>query len=84
MSTSEPGSAPEILVDARGLRCPLPVIEAAKAAASAPPGSRLRVLSTDPASEPDLTAWARLRRYTLVALTVEADLVTAIVDLTDE
>ncbi|MFV0459515.1 MAG: sulfurtransferase TusA family protein [Actinomycetales bacterium] len=50
-------------VDARGLRCPLPVIEAAKRSRSLAVGTRLRVLSTDPATAYDLPAWARMRGH---------------------
>lgn len=60
----------EIVVDARGLRCPLPVIRAAAAARDAAPGSLLTVLWTDPAARHDLPAWARMRGHALVG-TVE-------------
>ncbi|GLY18657.1 sulfurtransferase TusA family protein [Kineosporia rhizophila] len=49
------------VVDARGLRCPLPIIRLAAAAKLAVPGSVVTVLSTDPAAEPDIAAWCRLR-----------------------
>ncbi|WP_164983997.1 sulfurtransferase TusA family protein [Cellulomonas endophytica] len=68
-----PGDAPSgagdlgETVDARGLACPLPVIHLARAAAGAPPGARLTVLSTDPAALVDVPAWARLRGHTLLA-----------------
>jgi TusA-related sulfurtransferase len=56
-----------LIVDARGLRCPMPVIRLAKAAKTAPPGTVVTVLSTDPAAEPDLAAWCRMRGATLLA-----------------
>ena len=59
-----PGDA--ITVDARNLRCPMPVIRLAKAAKTAPPGTIVTVLSTDPAAEPDLAAWCRMRGATLL------------------
>lgn len=44
----------EALVDARGLRCPLPVLKAEKQLAQLPAGARLTVLATDPMAKVDL------------------------------
>ncbi len=53
-------------VDARGLRCPLPIIRLAAVAKLAVPGTVVTVLSTDPAAEPDIAAWCRMRDAELV------------------
>jgi tRNA 2-thiouridine synthesizing protein A len=55
-----------VVVDARGLRCPAPVIRLARAAAGAAPGTELTVLATDPAAAHDVPAWARMRGHTMV------------------
>ncbi len=60
-------------VDARGLRCPLPIIRLAAAARLAVPGSVVTVLSTDPAAEPDIAAWCRMRGADLVKQEWTAD-----------
>ncbi|MFI6425178.1 sulfurtransferase TusA family protein [Promicromonospora sp. NPDC050880] len=60
----------DTLVDARGLRCPLPVIRLAAAARGLPAGTELTVLSTDPAARLDVPAWCRMRGHEHVA-TVE-------------
>jgi tRNA 2-thiouridine synthesizing protein A len=60
-------------VDARGLRCPLPIIRLAAAARLAVPGSVVTVLSTDPAAEPDIAAWCRMRNAELVGQEWTAD-----------
>jgi len=52
-----------VIVDARGLRCPLPVLRLARAAQDAPAGSTLELWATDPAAEPDVRAWARMRGH---------------------
>ena len=52
-------------VDARHLRCPLPVIRLAAAARDAPPGTEVRVLATDPAARHDIPAWCRMRGHML-------------------
>jgi tRNA 2-thiouridine synthesizing protein A len=53
-------SEPEIL-DCRGLRCPLPVIELAGRLPELPVGAVLRVLADDPAAAVDIPAWCRMR-----------------------
>jgi tRNA 2-thiouridine synthesizing protein A len=55
-------------VDARGLRCPLPVIRLAEAARSAPTGSWIVVLASDPATRYDIPAWCRMRGHELVEI----------------
>jgi tRNA 2-thiouridine synthesizing protein A len=55
-----------IVVDSRGRRCPQPVIDLARAAARAAPGTELEVLATDPAARHDVPAWCRLRGHELL------------------
>lgn len=58
---------PDVVVDARGQRCPLPVIRLARAAADAGPGALVRVLATDPAAATDVPAFCRMRGHRLEA-----------------
>jgi tRNA 2-thiouridine synthesizing protein A len=59
-----------VVVDARGLRCPLPLVRARQALASLAPGEALVVLATDEEAPIDLGALAAdLGR----AFTVERD-----------
>lgn len=55
-----------MIVDARGLTCPAPVLRCARAARDAPAGTVLVVLWTDPAAAVDLPAWARMRGHAVV------------------
>ena len=48
-------------LDCRGMRCPLPVIELAKAWPGVPVGETLELLSDDPAAASDVQAWCRMR-----------------------
>ncbi|TRW98875.1 sulfurtransferase TusA family protein [Paracoccus sp. M683] len=41
-------------VDARGLLCPLPVLRLRKRLMASPPGTRLRLIATDPAAVIDV------------------------------
>ena len=60
------GGAEPVVVDARGLRCPLPVIQLARVAADLPSGAVVVVLATDPAARHDVPAWARMRGHVWV------------------
>lgn len=51
----------ELVVDALGKRCPVPVIELAKAFGGVPVGGTVRVLSDDEAARLDIPAWCEMR-----------------------
>ena len=57
----------EVVVDARGLRCPLPVIRLAQQVRDLGPGALVEVWATDPAAAADIPAWCRMRGHTLVS-----------------
>lgn len=46
------------IVDARGLRCPMPLVMAKVAMEELAGGEELKVLATDPEASIDLAAWA--------------------------
>ena len=65
-----PSTDPQpIEVDARGLRCPLPVIRLAEAARDAAAGTLIVVLAGDPAARHDIPAWCRMRDHDLREVT---------------
>ena len=47
-------------IDARGLRCPQPIIELSKEVTFMQAGDQVILHSDDPATEPDLVAWSRM------------------------
>ena len=51
------------LLDARGLRCPLPVLKTEKRLASLPAGASLRVLATDPMARIDIPLYCVQHGY---------------------
>lgn len=55
--------------DARGLRCPMPLVMAKTAMESVPAGQELTVLATDPEAAIDLAAWAADQGYVLTERT---------------
>ncbi|MDZ4375983.1 MAG: sulfurtransferase TusA family protein [Phenylobacterium sp.] len=48
----------EILVDARGHRCPVPTLRLRRALESAAPGARIRLLADDPMARIDVPHFA--------------------------
>ena len=54
-----------LVVDARGLRCPIPVIRLARQAQPLADGARITVWTTDPAAVHDVPAWARMRGHAI-------------------
>jgi tRNA 2-thiouridine synthesizing protein A len=54
-----------IVLDCRGRRCPLPVIDLAKAIATVDVGDTVVVEADDPAAAPDIAAWCRMRGHEL-------------------
>ncbi|KOV50488.1 cysteine desulfurase [Streptomyces sp. AS58] len=51
----------ELVVDARGKLCPIPVIELAKVIGDVPVGGTVRVLADDEAARLDIPAWCEMR-----------------------
>jgi tRNA 2-thiouridine synthesizing protein A len=64
--TSAHGEGAVVEVDARGLRCPIPVIRLGAAIRDRPAGSLVRLLATDPAARSDVAAFCRMRGHELV------------------
>jgi tRNA 2-thiouridine synthesizing protein A len=59
-------------LDARGLRCPLPVLKARKALKEVADGDVLHVLATDPGAVKDFEAFCRTAGHRLIGFQ-EAD-----------
>jgi tRNA 2-thiouridine synthesizing protein A len=61
------------ILDAKGLRCPLPVLKARKAIKNLPVGATLRVLATDPGAVKDFEAFCKTTGYRLLATSQDGD-----------
>jgi tRNA 2-thiouridine synthesizing protein A len=68
----EPAIAPEILVDARGHRCPVPTLKLRRALEAAPAGAQLRLLADDPLARVDVPHFLTEVGATLASVTEEA------------
>lgn len=63
-------------IDARGLKCPLPVIRVKKGIGEIHVGEVLEVVATDPGSMADFQAWSRTTGHELLAAEQTAELYT--------
>lgn len=61
----------DIVVDTKGLACPMPIVKAKKALDSLAPGQTMEVLSTDRGSLQDFTAWVKQTKNELISHEVE-------------
>jgi tRNA 2-thiouridine synthesizing protein A len=59
-------------LDARGLRCPLPILRTKKALAEMASGQVLRVIATDPNAAQDFQAFARQTGNELLSSTASS------------
>ena len=60
-------------VDCRGVACPRPVIELAKAVAGVEVGGLVALVADDPAAEVDVSAWCRMRGQEYVGSEIASD-----------
>ncbi len=65
-----------IIVDARNLLCPLPVIRTQDAVAGHAPGEMLQVRATDPGVIHDIPAWCRVHGHEVCAINENDDEIT--------
>lgn len=64
----------EKILDARGLKCPMPIVKAKKALTEITAGQVLKIIATDPGSVLDFQGWAKANpTFKLVAQSNEKD-----------
>jgi tRNA 2-thiouridine synthesizing protein A len=56
-----------VLLDARGMKCPMPIVRTAQQIKTLAPGQLLEVLATDPGAVADFAAWSRTTGHAIVA-----------------
>lgn len=57
-----------VVVDARGLSCPMPVLRVRKAIGEVEPGGLIRAIATDRGALKDIPAWARTAGHEIVTV----------------
>lgn len=70
-----------IQLDAKGMRCPRPIIELAKARRKAGEGTIIEIVADDLAFESDVTAWCETTGNPLIELTRTGDEVFAKIEI---
>jgi len=60
--------APAKVLDLKGLRCPIPVVELARAVKEIEVGQTIEAFATDPGVTADIPAWSRSTGHELVVL----------------
>ncbi|MGH8961080.1 MAG: sulfurtransferase TusA family protein [Jatrophihabitantaceae bacterium] len=62
-----------MILDARGRRCPLPILDLARHIGDVAVGARITVEADDPAARPDIVAWCRMRGHEYLGEGVAGD-----------
>ncbi|BCN92630.1 hypothetical protein THMIRHAM_04150 [Thiomicrorhabdus immobilis] len=66
MTTTTETQTEIITIDAKGLKCPMPVIKLQQQVRKSRPGETLKIACTDPGAEKDISSWCRVNKHTLV------------------
>ena len=61
-------TTPARTLDARGLRCPLPLVKARNEIDFIKPGQVLEILATDPGTDHDFRAWCKRKQHGFVSV----------------
>lgn len=69
----------DVVLDAKGLNCPLPILKAKKALKDVPPGGILQVIATDPGSVADFEAFCRTTGNQLMDSTADGGTYTFLI-----
>jgi tRNA 2-thiouridine synthesizing protein A len=64
-----PPTAPMLVIDALGRKCPIPIIMLAQRIQEVPIGETIAVLADDPAAKSDVPAWCTMKSQEFVTIT---------------
>lgn len=73
------GDSDEVVVDARGHRCPVPTLRLRKALEGLPAGGRARLLATDPMARIDAPHFAAQAGHQVVHIAEDGGVLTIVV-----
>ncbi|MBE0493676.1 MAG: sulfurtransferase TusA family protein [Thiomicrospira sp.] len=60
-------------LDAKGLKCPMPVIKLQQLVRQLPAGDQIEIACTDPAAEKDIQSWCKVNRHQFLSAQAEPD-----------
>lgn len=73
---------PTVTVDCRGMACPGPITEVARAYRKAQNGDILEILATDPGFTPDIKGWASATSNEILSIDENEGVIRALVKIT--
>ena len=73
MSAGAAAPAPALVLDCRGLACPMPIVELGRRIGEVPVGGVVAVESDDVAARVDVPAWCRMRAQEYLGKETAAD-----------
>ncbi|MDG6779143.1 sulfurtransferase TusA family protein [Thiomicrorhabdus sp. zzn3] len=65
MNESDSKISDAITVDAKGLKCPMPVIRLQQQVRKSQSGDRIVIECTDPGAEKDIQSWAKVNKHSV-------------------
>jgi len=60
---------PSLQIDAKGLKCPMPVIKLQQQVRKSSPGSTITIACTDSGAETDISSWCRVNKHEMLSAT---------------
>lgn len=73
-----------VIVDARRLLCPMPVIRVQDRVKGLPPGTRVEAICTDPGALNDIPAWCRINGHNLIETRTEENEYIIVVEVGED
>ncbi|WP_051640624.1 sulfurtransferase TusA family protein [Thiomicrorhabdus sp. Milos-T2] len=68
-------------VDAKGLKCPMPVIKLQQQVRSTRPGKTIEIICTDPGAEKDIASWCKVNKHQLLTTNQHEDNFSIIIEV---
>lgn len=56
-------------IDAKGLKCPMPVIKLQQQTRKSHAGDRILIECTDPGAEKDISSWSKVNKHNVIEVT---------------
>jgi len=73
----------DVNLDCRGMKCPRPIIELARARRNASPGAVISIIADDLAFESDVKAWCQTTGNKMIDFNKEENTVKASIEICD-
>lgn len=68
-------------VDAKGLKCPMPVIKLQQQVRNTRPGKMIEIICTDPGAEKDISSWCKVNKHQIVVINQNKEGCTIVIEV---